>query len=459
MNLRTKLVAGLAAVAISGVLAHAAGMFQGYPIVGGPSYCDGASTAGVPGTAAVCNVTVPAGPPAVTGNELIPADTNLSQGQAPQTVLIPQGVFAQHGQGGFRNILGGGDFTTNLWQRPAASYAAITPTTSTLTADRWAVQSTGNTVTVTKQTGAADTILASGFGASMRINRPSGTDVTDICIGQTIPTKDIARSLGQTVVFSWWGLNGAGMSATSGRVKATIAYATQADSTTAGTLTDAMMKGTATGYVAATSAGGAGTTATITSGVATLSQSATWTRYSVIGVIPTTATQGLVKICYTPIGTGGATDWVELIGLQLENGVAAAPQPGAFARRNLADEANILTSYSWVINEPAASISVAPSGQGASTTTCVLSIPTPNQMRIVPSIAFLGTALGATTWTITHVVTNTVLSTPFLAATTGGSTTNMLNLTATTGATLTAGQTCTLTGATGGNVIVASAEP
>ncbi len=66
-------------------LAYAAGMFPGLPIVGGASYCSSYSgtTAG-----ATCNVTVPAGPTVVTGNELIPADTQLASGRQPQTVLL-----------------------------------------------------------------------------------------------------------------------------------------------------------------------------------------------------------------------------------------------------------------------------------------------------------------------------------------------------------------------------------
>lgn len=52
-----------------------------FPIVGGASYCS--STVNN-----VCSTTVAAGPTALTGNETIPADTNLSGGSMPQTVLL-----------------------------------------------------------------------------------------------------------------------------------------------------------------------------------------------------------------------------------------------------------------------------------------------------------------------------------------------------------------------------------
>lgn len=78
----------IAALALSSVFAYSQGLFPGFPIVGGASYCMGSSTSGVPGTTAVCNVTVPAGPTVLTGAETIVADTNLASGQSPQTVKI-----------------------------------------------------------------------------------------------------------------------------------------------------------------------------------------------------------------------------------------------------------------------------------------------------------------------------------------------------------------------------------
>ncbi len=67
-------------------LAVAGGNFNFWPIVGGAAY--NCSTVN-----AVSVCTVPAGPLALTGQELIPADTQLAQGLAPQTVLIPSSSF------------------------------------------------------------------------------------------------------------------------------------------------------------------------------------------------------------------------------------------------------------------------------------------------------------------------------------------------------------------------------
>lgn len=73
-----KLIIALALIAFPTIAI--AQQWPSLPQVDGPSYC--ASTVN-----AVCVQTVPAGP-ALTGNETIPADTNLSGGGQPQTVKI-----------------------------------------------------------------------------------------------------------------------------------------------------------------------------------------------------------------------------------------------------------------------------------------------------------------------------------------------------------------------------------
>ncbi len=88
-KLRSFRLAAIAALLALVTLPAVAGFWNNsWPIVGGASYCAGSSTAGVPGTTPVCNVTVPAGPTVLTGTELIPADTALASGRQPQSVLI-----------------------------------------------------------------------------------------------------------------------------------------------------------------------------------------------------------------------------------------------------------------------------------------------------------------------------------------------------------------------------------
>ena len=94
-----------AAIAVASVAAYAAGNWSTVPIVGMASFCASTVTGAVlpaaqgpyglvPGSTqgtsiGICQSTVPAGPPTLTGNELVPADTGLPGSQPPQTVTIP----------------------------------------------------------------------------------------------------------------------------------------------------------------------------------------------------------------------------------------------------------------------------------------------------------------------------------------------------------------------------------
>lgn len=85
---------GLAAAGLIAIttVAFAAGMWPDLPVVGGATYCAGSSQSAVGsiiGSITGCPNQVPAGPSIVTGNEQIPADTRLSGGVQPQTVLVP----------------------------------------------------------------------------------------------------------------------------------------------------------------------------------------------------------------------------------------------------------------------------------------------------------------------------------------------------------------------------------
>lgn len=83
LSLRLTAAAALAAAAFlaSPLAAQADGLFSGYPIVGGSSYCNSS----VNGS---CVSTIPAGPSPL-GTERVPADTGLGQGRNPQTALLP----------------------------------------------------------------------------------------------------------------------------------------------------------------------------------------------------------------------------------------------------------------------------------------------------------------------------------------------------------------------------------
>src|ERR1700679_1228139 len=109
-----KLLAGAAALVLTGAIAFATGLFPGLPMHGGVSYC--ASWSGVSGSF-TCSATVPAGATAFTGNEALPGDdygpltqTTANAGTAAGNGAPPQRenfTILRPGNGGVR------DFTSN----------------------------------------------------------------------------------------------------------------------------------------------------------------------------------------------------------------------------------------------------------------------------------------------------------------------------------------------------------
>lgn len=88
----------LAAVSTAAI---AAGSYLTYPQVGEPSFCASSNPNGVgvggntgqQGSPVNCVQTVPAGPPNLTGTEIVPADTNTGTSSPPQEVTIPIVLF------------------------------------------------------------------------------------------------------------------------------------------------------------------------------------------------------------------------------------------------------------------------------------------------------------------------------------------------------------------------------
>lgn len=124
-----RIALGLAALIGMAGLAHAAGQFTpGLPIVGGASYCQGTSTG--PSGTPVCTVTVPAGPSALTGSELLGVDTGFSAGAQPQSAAVPMAAMGA-GPAQFASPLTATSVTVSQRSRyllltPAGTIAALT---------------------------------------------------------------------------------------------------------------------------------------------------------------------------------------------------------------------------------------------------------------------------------------------------------------------------------------------
>lgn len=265
----------------------------------------------------------------------------------------------------FRNVLIGGDFATNLWQR-GTSFAAIT-TGPKYAPDRWFVGAgAGSAMTISRQTVSGLT----GFSRSLRMQRnAANADVTPIYTGQVLESANSTPLAGQTVVLSFYALAGATFSPTSSAINATITCGTGTDEGSA-----ALVGGTWTGQADAVSAPVSLTTA--------------WARYAVTAAIPTSANECAVRLSFTPVGTAGANDYMDVTGIQLEiaspGATAVAVQATPFERRPAGVEAILQYRYDYVLREAG---TAAPScmGQAYSTTQAYVICPLPVPMRARPA--------------------------------------------------------------------------
>lgn len=357
------------------------------------------------------------------------------------------------------NALIDGDFGQSLFSH-GTSVGTIT-TAVKYTANNWfAWSGTSTTLTVTQQTGAAD--VPSNFGASVRVAKTS-TGVVQSCIAQEVESAGAYRFQGQTVEFDFHALAGAGFSSVGSNLQAYVVY---------GTGTDEGSVNMAFGLNAG-GGGASGWTGQANAALVNVPISATWGRYTVATIIPATAKEVGVALCWTPVGTSPSNDYFEFTGAQLISnpnltsavtnaaGVELAindPRARSFVRRQTATEINAQQRYIFTISESGTSgAQQVGSGNGATTTTCQLTVPFAVTQRAAPTFVAEGTALSTATWTITHVATATALASTFLVVL-GANSPSSGSLTATVASGLTAGQTCTLTSANGGSRLTWTSE-
>lgn len=440
MRLNNGLCAAIGAAGLSVALittSLAAGVFQGYP------------------TAV----------PPLTGNEQIPADTGLTAGQNPATELITTAQLGSYlsgvATGSFRNVIVGGDFGTNPWSRGTAP-AAVTGQTGTYTADQWSAwAATAGSITVSKQTGAADIPSAAITGggantlASMRLlHTTSDTNANQHCVAQLKEPVESARFIGNTAVLSFYAKAGSTFVADMSGSALQVSIGTSTDN--AATITMArFIAGTnvtvqnSAGYNGVTGTANTQTTTPITT---------TWTKYQVAAAIPATAVDIGVKICFTPLaGTAVATDWAEIANVQLEASTATVANAVAtpFEYRPATVELVLAQRYLYIINELAAGVvqSTVGTAQGT-TTTCTTYLPFPVIMRAAPTYT---NALSAATFKIVSASqAATVLGTPF-SATLNANGVNGASINFTTTG-MTAKDSCFLVGAGGTGQMLFTAE-
>ena len=319
-----------------------------------------------------------------------------------------------------RNMLDGGDFTTNPWQSGTSFNG--TGTTVKVTADRFLANA--GTSLVWNASQQADTSVQ-GFSTALQWGRSAGdTHTTGLTIGQVLETSDAIRCQGLPITLSWYGAAGANYAAgaSGGILTATIYAGTGVNDTFANMVTG--------GWTGSTVVASAAYTPGLSPAV----------RFNPLsGTVPINCTQLGVAWSYQPTTaatspgiTAGANEWVRFIGTQLEIGAMTA-----FEHLDVAEVVNICTRYLQVISEPTTGMAIGPAAFSASTIAQV-HIPLPSPMRKAPTVTF-----NTGGWAITDSAlgAHRVSAGGLAVANTGALTLNL-----TCAATLTAGQVSFLQG-------------
>jgi hypothetical protein len=199
---------------------------------------------------------------------------------------------------GLRNrIINGG---MSVSQRNGATATAVgTTASSSYNVDRWQTYRTG-AVTGATSTGLQLTGLIGGPLNFTKVQRDSGnTSTAAIILATSLESGNILDLQGKTVTLSFW-LTTVGAAQTNG-VQAQIS--------------------TGTGTDGNHFAGFANPNSVVAQSFAP----SNWTRCSITGVVPQSATQLGVNFLWIPTGTAGASDYFGITGVQLELGLVATP--------------------------------------------------------------------------------------------------------------------------------------
>jgi hypothetical protein len=193
----------------------------------------------------------------------------------------------------------------SVWQR-GTSVAVPASNTSAYTADRWAISTTANGASTVARYATGDTTNLPNIQYCARVQRNSGqTGTTGQFFYQSWETVNSIPYAGKTVVVSFYARAGA-------------SYLSSSTNSTfklwSGTGTDQNLLTSFTGQTLV-----AASSPTLT---------ASWVRYSFSGTISASATQIAFGFDMGAVGTAGASDYVEITGVQIEQGsVANTYQP------------------------------------------------------------------------------------------------------------------------------------
>jgi hypothetical protein len=267
-----------------------------------------------------------------------------------------------------KNFVINGGF--DIWQRGTSSTSS-----GVYLADRWIHGRAGGASggTYTRQT-ATDSSTLPFLQYSFRLQRDSGnTSTAQLNLNQVIETANSLPLAGRTVTLSFYARVGANFSATSGTVAAYLFTGT----------------GTDQNGVLGAWTGSANPLSTSFTGATT-----SWQRFQATATLSSTTNEIYFGVGFTPTGTAGAADWLEIAGVQLEVGSTAT----SFSRAGgtIAGELAVCQRYFQSYNN-SGSTYVLPmlfsyaDGSYFGTTVAEGPMILPVQMRTAPTLTTIGT--------------------------------------------------------------------
>jgi hypothetical protein len=250
-----------------------------------------------------------------------------------------------------KNLVLNGSF--DIWQRGTS----IAMTTTNWGADRWGNYRVSGGSTISRQSSGL-----TGFQYCARIQRDNSNASTSIIyIGQPIDISTSTPFIGKTVTLSFYAKKGSNFSATNSILRSFV-Y---------------------TGSNASDYDGFHGSYTGLTSHIykeSTLTES--WQRFEVFGTI-ISGTQILIQFEFTPTGTAGLNDYVDITGIQLELGSIATP----FSRAGGTIQGELAACQRYYIRMLSGTGSYTPfaTGQVYSSTGAQIVVNHPVAMRIPPT--------------------------------------------------------------------------
>ncbi len=230
----------------------------------------------------------------------IPPTALMNGGTSPNSVTFYRGDGTWQAPGsitaltGFKNLIIGGDFSTNPWQRGTSFFAP----NINYTADRWVCNFPQMTVSRQSDIGLP------GFLNSLRMQRtPGSIEIGYLDIMSVLRSANAIPLQGKTVTISVWARCGADFSAASNGAAIQFKAGTGIDE---GSLLAEENAWTGFSFIIPSPPGMYVTTS--------------WTRYNVQAIIPSTVNELALQINWIPKDStpAGANDWLELAGVQVE---------------------------------------------------------------------------------------------------------------------------------------------